>query len=191
MNQYTKKKNFLQTLFEFGWVKCVTLFLAVLVVPFLIGLPVMKIPGATNTVVKVPFVLLSWSLGLIVICACGLVVIVVMLLKELIPPIARDLHAAKIMQYLPLTKEDWERLDAKTDEDAVRVLRNLVKTVGFNDDLIDCYELRDQIIESYRAFLDFNHGNKKICIDIIGLVLCSDAEFEQEQLKREKRIVNT
>lgn len=48
MNQYKKKKNFLQTLFEFDWVVGATAFLMVTVAPFFVGLLVMKIPGIVS-----------------------------------------------------------------------------------------------------------------------------------------------
>ena len=206
MDKYKKKKSFLQMLFKFDWVLCVIAFLAITVVPFLIGLPAMKIPYFASYFAShfSTDVFYSWILGftleLGIIACVSFVILLKMIMPDAIREIVRDLHAAKIMQRLPLSEDDWERFNAKTDEDAVHVLRDLVKTVGFNDDLIGCYELRDQIISSYHAFLHFKYGdwsiiyniNDDILIDVDELVLCSgvdfDAKLEAEREKsREKR----
>ena len=195
MNQYKKKKNFLQALFKFGWVfnlvTGVTAFLMLTVVPFFVGLLVMKIPGISVT--KDPCLIWLWGLCGMGVCA-AVIGIVLVLVLVLIPNVTRDFHAAKIMQYLPLAKEDWEQLDAKTDEDAVHVLRNLVKTIGFNDRLINCYELRNQITNSYHKFLDFKYGDwdyfwdidDDVLTNVANLVLCSDANFDAS-LKAERK----
>lgn len=191
MNQYKKKKNFLQALFEFDWVIGATIFLMVFVAPFFVGLLVMKIPGISVTKDPGTFPFMVWLLGL---CGVGVCVAIVGIVLVLIPKATRDFHAAKIMQYLPLTKEDWEQFDAKTDEDAVRVLRNLVKTIGFNDHLISCRELCYKITESYYAFLDFKYGNfdylwnidDDVLADVTGLVLCLDSDFDTN-LKIERK----
>lgn len=200
MNKYKKKKNFLQTLFKFDWVLGVIAFLAITVVPFLIGLPAMKIPYFTSHFAShfSTDVFYSWLLGftleLSVIMCVSFVILLKMLVPNAIREIARDLHATKIMQRLPLSEDDWKQFDVKTDEDAVHVLRDLVKTIGFNDDLINCYELRDQITASYHAFLRLKYGdwdiifyiNDDVLIGVDGLVLCSDADFDAE-LKAERK----
>lgn len=198
MVQYKKKKNFLQTLFEFEWVKYVVSVLAIIVIPFPIGSLATKIPYLSelfalnkfehplSIVNRFAYVLLVYFCGATLIAICVAVVVIIMILKEVLIPatfdiiidvaqsVMRDLHATKIMQYLPLTKEDWERFDVKTDEDAVHVLRNLVKTIGFNDDLINCFELRDRIVDSYRAFLNFKYVDRKFVHDFDGELICID-----------------
>ena len=131
---------------------------------------------------------------MLVICTCGFVVLIAVVLKEfleesmphVVQGVMRDLRATKIMQYLPLSKEDWERFDVETDEDAIRVLRNLVKSVGFYDCLENCYELHGEIIASYHAFLTMKYGewdvifdiDDDVLVDANDLVLCSDEDFD-------------
>jgi len=183
MNQYKKKMGFLRALFEFRWAICATIILTLFVAPFFVGALIMKIPCISVTK---PSLITSWFLGLCGVGVCvaivGIAIIFKKVILNIIPKVTRDLHAAKIMQYLPRTKEDWKQFDAKTDEDAVRVLRNLVKTIGLNDNFIGCYELRNRIVGSYYTFLDFKYGNRNLAHDVLieidDLVLCSDADFE-------------
>ena len=56
-----------------------------------------------------------------------------------------------------------------------------MKTVGYRSDLKKCEELRDQIANSYRAFLVFKYGKDYTVMfnEVSALVLCPDEEFDE------------
>ncbi len=182
MNRYEKKKNIIQALLEINAVRATLMVIGIVIVPFLIGFLMLKIPYILNVVAPksaIQHFVLTYIIGLAVICIAYLGYLCILFVVEAIKSINISLHAARIMQYLPLSKEDWERLDAKTDEEAIHILRDLAKTIGYRSDLLKCEELRDQIAESYRAFLVYEKANVIKFNNASGLVLCPDEDFDE------------
>ena len=182
MNRYEKKKNIIQTLLEIGCIKSVLLVMFFTIVPLLLGFLMLKIPYISNKIAPknmLEYFAFVYLIGIAVIGIAYLGYLCILIVVEAIKSINISLHAARIMQYLPLSKEDWERFDAKTDEEAIHILRDLVKTVGYRSDLLKCNELRDQIAESYRAFLIYEKANVIKFNNASGLVLCPDEDFDE------------
>lgn len=184
MNKYEKKKNILQTLLEINAVKTIFMVVSVIIAPLLIDLLMLKIPYILNKVALKNTVEYFASMYLIGLAAMGIAYLgylCILIIARIVKSISISLHAAKIMQYLPLSKEDWERFDAKTDEEAIHILRDLVKTVGYRSDLKKCKELRDKIADSYRAFLLFRYEDTYIVKfnNASSLVVCSDEDFDE------------
>ncbi len=184
MNKYEKKKNILQTLLEIGYIKSVLLVMFFTIVPLLIGFLMLKIPYISNKIAPknmLEYFAFVYLIGIAVMGIAYLGYLCILIVSEIVKSITISIHAARIMQYLPLSKEDWERFDAKTDEEAIHILRDLVKTVGYRNDLKKCEELREQIAESYRAFLVFKYGKDYGVTfnNASSLVLCPDEDFDE------------
>lgn len=182
MNRYEKKKNIIQALLEINAVRATLMVIGIVIVPFLIGFLMLKIPYILNVVAPksaIQHFILTYLIGIVVIGIAYLGYLCILFVIEATRSTNRALHAARIMQYLPLSKEDWERLGAKTDEEAIHILRDLVKAVGYRSDLLKCEELRDQIAESYRAFLVYEKAIDIKFNNASGLVLCPDEDFDE------------
>ena len=184
MNKYEKNKNILQALLEIGCIKSVLLVMFFTIVPLLLGFLMLKIPYILNKAVPkniAEHFALAYLIGIVIIGITYLGYLCVLVVAEIIKSISISLHAARIMQYLPLSTEDWKRLNAKTDEEAIHILRDLVKTIGYRNDLKKCDELREQIAESYRAFLVFKYGKDYTVTfnNASALVLSPDETFDE------------
>ncbi|MCR5144775.1 MAG: hypothetical protein K6B67_05645 [Lachnospiraceae bacterium] len=189
MNKYEKNKNILQALLEIGCIKSVLLIMFFTIAPLLIGFLMQKIPYISNKIAPknmLEYFVFVYLIGLIVIGVAYGIYLCIVIVARIVNSISVNLYAARIMQYLPLSTEDWKRLNAKTDEEAIHILRDLVKTIGYRNDLKKCEELRDEIAESYRAFLIFKYGKDYTVTfnNASALVLCPDEEFD-ELLKNE------
>ena len=190
MNKYEKKKNYAQALLEFESVKTVLVTIAVIA-----GACAMTFVG--HLLLMTPLFELndesSWAerrfdeflIGSSVFLLGFLIVIGIETISEVIETIRTNLHAAKIIQYLPLTKEDWKAWNVKTNKEAVDVLRELVHSFGYSDDFCYCSALKNNIWRSYRSFLEFVYGDDddrrrwNELSHIEDIVLCLDEDFEQ------------
>lgn len=181
MNKYEKKKNILQAMLEIGCIKSVLLVMFFTITPLLIGFLMLKIPYISNKIAPkniLEYFAFVYLIGIAVIGIAYLSYLCILIVVEAIKSINIALHAARIMQYLPLSVKDWKQLDAKTDEEAIFVLRDLVKKVGYRNDLKECNELREQIANSYRAFLVSKYGKDYPIAfnNASSLVLCADED---------------
>lgn len=111
-----------------------------------------------------------------------------------------DNRVAKVIQCLPITVDDWKKYDARTNEEAIETLRELVHGFGYSWRILHDREVMQKIEYSYNTYLDFVYGENEAAKDWnkilnnrcgyydTALVLCSDKEFDDElKLALERR----
>ncbi len=189
MNKYEKKKNYIQALLEFESVKTVLGTIAVIagacamtfVGHFLLTTPLLQ-PLNSESWAECRF--MELMIGFSVFGLGFIIVMGIESIPSVIETIRTNLHAVKIIQYLPLTIEDWEAWNVKTNKEAIQTLRDLVHSFGYTDDFCHCDALRNNVWRSYRSFLELVYGDDddrrrwNELFHIEDVVLCSDEDFE-------------
>lgn len=195
MNRYEKKRGYTKVLLEFesvrlilGVIIVVATAVAVTFVGHLLLMTPLRQVLELEDLANEPWIIcrfFEFLIGFFAFLFGSPIVMEIINIPSKIKDIRTNLHAAKIMQYLPLKEEDWEKWNVKTNKEAIQTLRELVHSFGYTEDFYYCEALRNNIWHSYHSFLKSVYGDDSDgriwneLASIENIILCTDDDFKR------------